>query len=99
MPYIRIAHNEGKQRRAIKEYVLIPEYSGAVNRALYDSGLLPEKGIAIGGIGQTWEPRLMDLRLFNNERAEHVEHSVREAPKRDVYRNETTLERRSAIAG
>ena len=40
----------------------------------------------------------MAIRLHTDERAEMMGHSVREAPKREVYGNEMSLERKLEIA-
>ena len=73
-------------------------YSGAVNKNLRENDLLPKTGLTVGGTRHTWESRLMAIRLHTDERAEMMGHSVREAPKREVYGNEMSLERKLEIA-
>lgn len=52
----------------------------------------------IGGTRHTYESRLIAIRLFNDERAEMMEHSVQAARKQEVYGDEMSLERKLEIA-
>lgn len=70
-------------------------YSAAANKALHAHGVLPED-VTIGGLRHSFESRLKDASVENDDRAELMGHSVKKARGREVYGDDMELRKKLA---
>lgn len=74
------------------------QFSAAANKYLKERGLLPA-GVTIGGLRHSFETRLRDAGVPNDQRAELMGHSVKKARGREVYGDRLPLEKKAELMG
>jgi len=73
-------------------------YSATVNKFLRERGLFPGVDYTIGGTRHTFETRMKDAKIANDDRAEMMGHSVESARNRELYGDTMPLWKRTEIA-
>lgn len=76
--------------RGFPQYRSKGTYSAAANKALHAHGVLPDE-ITIGGLRHSFESRLKNAGVANDDRAELMGHSVKKARGRVVYGDDLEL--------
>lgn len=84
-------HSEGFPRYRYKG-----TYSAAANKVLHENNILSED-VTIGGLRHTFETRMKNILIPNDDRAGMMGHSIKKARGREVYGNEMPLENKLAI--